>query len=49
MYGRNGYYLFNNGTSKSEDDKKILLNLHSDWYAKRRAFYEVLPEYEIPA
>ncbi|MGV3262578.1 hypothetical protein ACEE99_01770 [Cytobacillus pseudoceanisediminis] len=31
-----------------EDDKKILLNLHSDWYAKRRAFYEVLPEYEIP-
>lgn len=31
-----------------EDDKKILLNLHADWYAKRRAFYEVLREYEIP-
>ncbi|MCS0670308.1 hypothetical protein [Cytobacillus firmus] len=31
-----------------EDDKKILLNLHSDWYAKRRAFYEVLRNYDIP-
>lgn len=31
-----------------EGDKKIVLNLHADWYAKRRAFYEVLREYDIP-
>ncbi|MGM0975292.1 MAG: hypothetical protein ACQEW6_20340 [Bacillota bacterium] len=29
-------------------DKKIVLNLHADWYAKRSAFYEMLREYEIP-
>ncbi|MEK5062404.1 hypothetical protein [Cytobacillus sp. FSL R5-0596] len=29
-------------------DKKIVLHLDVDWYAKRSAFYEMLRDYEIP-